>query len=261
MIQRLIVGLIALPFVLLPIWVGGAWSALLIVIIGLAVGWEFYELMETGGYRPVRWLGLPWLALLILTGWQPQLPLLVPLLSAGFIATLIYALYETQQPASGWMSTGIGALYIGTMLGQALALRLLPNGLWWLMLGILITWTNDTVAYFVGVTVGHHKLWPRLSPKKSWEGTIGGWIGAALMGGALAAYTPLHAGWGFGLLLGFAGGVLALFGDLSVSMLKRQVGAKDTGKLLPGHGGVFDRMDSILFVLPFVYQVVVRVMR
>jgi phosphatidate cytidylyltransferase len=260
-IQRLIVSLIALPFVLLPIWLGGIWVALLIVTIALAAGWEFYGLMEIGGYRPVYWLGLLWLGLIVLTGWQPQLPLLVPLLSAGLIALLIYALYETEQPASRWMSTSIGALYIGAMMGQALALRLLPNGLWWLLLGVLITWGNDTAAYFVGVTLGRHKLWPRLSPKKSWEGTIGGWLGGALVGGVMAVYTPLHAGWGLGLLLGFVGGVLALFGDLSVSMLKRQMGVKDTGRLFPGHGGMLDRLDSILFVLPFVYQVVVWVIR
>jgi phosphatidate cytidylyltransferase len=107
----------------------------------------------------------------------------------------------------------------------------------------------------VGVTLGRHKLWPRLSPKKTWEGTIGGWIGAALIGGGLAWWLLPEVHWWVGVGLGAIGGILALFGDLSISMVKRQVGVKDSGKLFPGHGGMLDRLDSILFVLPFIYQV------
>ena len=154
------------------------------------------------------------------------------------------------------MVTSVGAIYIGLMMGQALALRLLPDGLWWLLFGVLVTWMNDTAAYFTGSTLGRHKLWPRLSPKKSWEGTLGGWLGAALIGGALVEVMPVHTAFPLGATLGLACGILALFGDLSISMLKRQIGVKDTGNLFPGHGGMLDRLDSILFVLPFVYQIV-----
>jgi phosphatidate cytidylyltransferase len=140
------------------------------------------------------------------------------------------------------------------MMAQVLALRLSPEGLWWLLFGLLITWTNDTAAYFVGVTIGRHKLWPRLSPKKTWEGTIGGWVAATLLGGMLALWLPLSKSLVYGAGLGALCGVLALFGDLAISMVKRQVGVKDSGKLFPGHGGMLDRIDSVLFVLPFLYQ-------
>jgi phosphatidate cytidylyltransferase len=152
----------------------------------------------------------------------------------------------------------MGALYLGTMLGQAMALRQLENGVWWVYLGLALTWMNDSAAFFVGVAFGRHKLWPRLSPKKSWEGTIAGWITAAIVGAVWIIITPLSATHSpfFGAFVGLVSGFLALWGDLSISTLKRQVGVKDTGHIFPGHGGVLDRLDSLLFVLPFVYQVV-----
>jgi phosphatidate cytidylyltransferase len=255
MTTRILVGLVAAPIVLIPLWLGGVWALLLILAVALIGGVEFYELMAHGGYAPARVLGLLWLAALVVTGWHPGMPWSLAVLTGGLILTLIYALYQTESPVTIWAVTSIGAIYLGLMLGQAVALRLLPNGLAWLFLGVLITWANDTVAYFVGVTLGRHKLWPRLSPKKTWEGTIGGWIGAALIGGGLAWWLLPEVHWWVGVGLGAIGGILALFGDLSISMVKRQVGVKDSGKLFPGHGGMLDRLDSILFVLPFIYQV------
>ena len=140
------------------------------------------------------------------------------------------------------------------MMGQALALRLLPNGLYWMLLGLGVTMLNDSAAYFVGVTIGRKRILPALSPKKSWEGTVGGWIAATLTGAAVAFWSPLDLAVWLGALIGLVGGILALFGDLAISMLKRQIGVKDSGVFLPGHGGFLDRLDSIMFVLPFVFQ-------
>jgi phosphatidate cytidylyltransferase len=255
---RIIVGLLALPVILIPVWLGGIWAVLL-AVAGAVVGvLEFYHLMEIGGFHPSRMLGIIWLVLLVLTGWQPDLFPLSLILMAGLIVTLVNALFQRELPINNWMVTAMGALYLGIMLSQALALRMLPNGMWWLLAAFLMTWANDTFAYFTGVTVGRHKLWPRISPKKTWEGTLAGWVGAAVVGAALVMLTPLSATHSpfFGLLLGACCGVLALLGDLSISILKRQVGVKDSGHLFPGHGGILDRMDSLLFVLPFVYQMV-----
>lgn len=256
--DRIVVGLIALPVVLLPIWFGGIWLTLLLVVVAIGGGLEFYNLMQIGGYQPSRSLGLVWLTLVLLSHWQPQLLPYSLVIMAGMIVALIEVMREKQTPIATWMATSIGAIYIGTMLGQALALRALPNGLWWVLLGLLLTWTNDTAAYIVGVNFGRHKLWPRLSPKKSWEGTIAGWVAAAMLGAAWIIFTPLSATHSplFGGIVGLFAGVLALFGDLSISTIKRQVGVKDTGHIFRGHGGFLDRLDSLLFVLPFVYQVV-----
>jgi phosphatidate cytidylyltransferase len=256
--ERILVGLVALPAVLIPIWLGGIWLTLFLMLVGIGGGLEFYRLMQIGGYQPRRTLGLVWLALLILAHWQPQLLPFSLIVMAGMIITLNDAMHQKQAPMHTWMATSMGALYIGTMLGQALALRQLPNGMWWVLLGLALTWTNDSAAYFVGVTFGRHKLWPRLSPKKSWEGTIAGWVTAAIVGALWIMITPLNATYSpiLGAVVGLIAGILALFGDLSISTIKRQVGVKDSGHIFPGHGGVLDRLDSILFVLPFVYQAV-----
>jgi phosphatidate cytidylyltransferase len=146
------------------------------------------------------------------------------------------------------------AIYLGVTLGQVVSLRFLANGFWYVMFGLLVTWANDSAAYFVGVTLGRHKLWPRLSPKKTWEGTIGGFVAATAAGAWLAVVMPVGIGPIFGGVVGFIAGVLALFGDLSISMIKRQCGVKDSGTFFLGHGGLLDRMDSLLFTLPFIYQ-------
>ena len=117
----------------------------------------------------------------------------------------------------------------------------------------LVTWITDSGAYFIGRSLGRHKLWPRVSPKKTWEGLIGGLvvgtIAAALLAPWLIERHDLVAGRDLGLAIGIAGP----FGDLSESLFKRQVGAKDSSNLIPGHGGFFDRIDSFIFVGPVVY--------
>jgi len=253
---RIVVGLIALPIIIIPIWLGGALYIATVLAIALIGGYEFYGLLATGGYRPARTIGLSFLGLLTLSALQPGMPLLPTMLSVGLIVLFVYSFFQHEQPISTWIATSIGAIYFGVMMGQILALRFLPNGIWWLTLGLLATWGNDTAAYFVGSTLGRRKIWPRLSPKKTWEGTICGWVGAALMGGAVVLLTPIPISLSGGMLLGFGCGVLGLMGDLSISVIKRQVGAKDSGRFFPGHGGMLDRLDSSLFTLPFVYQIV-----
>ncbi|MEZ4868925.1 MAG: phosphatidate cytidylyltransferase [Caldilineaceae bacterium] len=255
MATRIIVGLVALPLVILPIWFGGLWYALTVLAIALIGGYEFFTLLTTGGYHPSIPIGLLWLALLVFCGLQPGMPLLPTTLTAGFIITFFYAFFQLDTPINTWLATSIGALYLGVMMGQLLALRQLEYGMWWVGFGLLITWSNDTAAYFVGSTWGKHKLWPRLSPRKTWEGTVSGWLCAALMGALVVTLFPLPITLRTGILLGALGGVLGLLGDLAISVLKRQVGVKDSGRFFPGHGGMLDRLDSSLFVMPFIYQV------
>jgi len=259
--QRLLVSLLVLPPVLLALWGGAHWWALVIFTVATLGGLEYYRLVAQGGYQPYRAMGMAWLWLLLVASWLPHLLSLSLVITLGFIATFTLALFRIERPILNWALTGIGALYIGAMLGQAIALRLLPNGLEWVFLSLAVTMLNDTFAYFVGVAGGKHKIWPRLSPKKSWEGTIGGWIAAAVTGYLVVSLTPIPLTPWIGALVGLAGGVLALFGDLTISLLKRQVGAKDSGKLMPGHGGMLDRLDSLLFVIPFIHQVALLAIR
>ncbi len=258
---RLLVALLVLPPILLALWAGSHWWALVIFTVATLGGLEYYALMTQGGYRPYRMAGMAWLLLLIVANWLPHVVSLSLAITLGFILTFTLALFQTERPILNWAITGIGAVYIGAMLGQAVALRLLPNGLEWVFLSLAITMLNDTLAFYVGITLGKHKIWPRLSPKKSWEGTIGGWIAAAITGYVVVGFTSIPLSPWLGALVGLLGGILALFGDLTISMLKRQVGAKDSGTIMPGHGGMLDRLDSLLFVIPFVHQVALLVVR
>ena len=284
--RRVIAGLIALVPVLLALWYGGIWWVLLLTFFTSLGAYEYYVLIERSGYKPARWYGFAWALALMFSFWSfvPIEPELV--LTFGFIIIFIRILLSQQgspphedssspvspgasgphqseteaaqeqdhKPFRNWALTVVGASYLGVMMGQALALRLLPNGLYWMLLGLGITMINDSAAYFVGVTLGRNRILPALSPKKSWEGTVGGWIAATLTGAAVAFWSPLGLAVWLGALIGLVGGILALFGDLAISMLKRQIGVKDSGVFLPGHGGFLDRLDSIMFVLPFVYQ-------
>jgi phosphatidate cytidylyltransferase len=254
MLLRTLVGVSAFAVVVAIAWVGGWPFALLAMIAMLMGGSEFYSMLIMGGFYPQVWLGMVWLAALAFAGWQPHLLPLSLVLYIGFVAVFIWSLTVRDQPVTAVMATVLPALYMGIMGAQAIALRELPNGLWWLLLGFLVAWGNDTFAYFAGTTLGKHKIWPRVSPKKTWEGTIAGWLGAAVVSVLVAWFTPLDFNLGLAALLGFAGGILGFFGDLTISMVKRQVGVKDSGRFFPGHGGMLDRLDSMLFVLPFVYQ-------
>ena len=254
MLTRIVVGLAALAVVLAITWIGGIVfyiAALAAIVVG---GYEFYTMLAKGGYAPATWLGLVWLALISTTGYVPdRLPLLT-VLTLGFFATISYTLFVRDRPIHTLAATSLVAVYLGLMMAQGIGLRLLPQGFWWLILAFAVTWVNDSAAYFTGVTLGRHRMWPRLSPKKTWEGTVGGWIGAALAGALIVWLLPVGIAVWQGAAIGLIGGVLGLAGDLSISMVKRQVGVKDSGTFFPGHGGMLDRLDSMLFVIPFVYQ-------
>ncbi len=146
-------------------------------------------------------------------------------------------------------------LYCGVLLAAVVGLRL-RFGVGWVILSFVVTWANDTFAYFTGHAFGRHRMAERISPKKTWEGFAGGAVGSVV--GALvtrwllpdlgAILTP-----GMAVLLGAGGAVLGPLGDLAESALKRAAGVKDSGKIIPGHGGLLDRIDALLFVSPWVY--------
>jgi phosphatidate cytidylyltransferase len=153
------------------------------------------------------------------------------------------------------------ALWLGWLASHFILLRdLSPEfglglGTRWLVVVFLVTWINDTGAYLVGKGIGRHPCCPYLSPKKTWEGTVGGWF-FGLTATVLLAHWLVGLPWGQGLALGALAATLAPFGDLAKSMVKRQLGVKDFAALIPGHGGMFDRIDSLLFVAPVVYYYV-----
>ncbi len=144
-------------------------------------------------------------------------------------------------------------LYCGLLVAALVGLRL-RHGVGWVILAFVVTWANDTFAYFAGHAFGKHKLYERISPKKTWEGFAGGAVGSVV--GALVTRWLLLRGEldvGTAVVVGAGAAVLGPLGDLAESMVKRAAGVKDSGKIIPGHGGLLDRIDALLFVAPWVY--------
>ena len=170
-----------------------------------------------------------------------------------FVYVFTYPTYEAGQV----MPALFGIVYVAVMLSFIYLTRELPGGKFHVWLIFLCSWGCDTCAYCVGVLIGKHKMAPKLSPKKSIEGGIGGLAGAALLGAlyalAINKWGGASAGVGEYALICFVGGIISMIGDLAASAIKRNQGIKDYGKLIPGHGGILDRFDSVIFTAPVIY--------
>jgi phosphatidate cytidylyltransferase len=181
-----------------------------------------------------------------------QADLFAPILALFVVLSLIFALYDKcDRPTERWAMNLASSIYIGFLLSNFVTLRGAPNGMYWVITAFAITWMYDGLAYFTGRALGRHKLWPRISPKKTWEGLIGGTIAGIATALVLGLVFLDLSAWQ-GLLLGGLTTAVAPFGDLSVSLFKRVAHAKDTGQLIPGHGGALDRLDSLLFTFTVV---------
>jgi phosphatidate cytidylyltransferase len=178
-------------------------------------------------------------------------------LALGVMGLLSLALFRPGPIEGASRAAGVVALawlYCGLLVSTVLVLRL-RFGFGWVILAFVATWANDTFAYFAGRFFGRHKLWERVSPNKTWEGFAGGTLGS--VAGALAVRALLLGSvppWAM-LIVGTGAAVLGPLGDLAESMLKRAAGVKDSGRLIPGHGGLLDRVDALLFVAPWAYAV------
>lgn len=253
--ERVLSAIVLIPIALLLLYLGGWWFAALVAFFGLMGGYEAYTMLRRSGYSPFRVLGLAIiLAFVVLGVWRPGGHWTLFLVAGAVIVTLIRALAQrTDAPATDWAFTVAVALYLGVLVHHGPLLRARPHGLWWVVAALLLTWITDSAAYFIGTALGRHRMAPRLSPKKTWEGTLGGWVTGVIAGGVLIPLLLPHLNVVHGLALGAAVSTVAPLGDLAESMFKRQCGVKDSGHLIPGHGGALDRIDSLLFVFPVVY--------
>lgn len=150
----------------------------------------------------------------------------------------------------------MGVVYIALPFSYLIPLRGLENGQWWILLLFVLVWSNDTFAYITGRAVGSHKL-ASISPKKTIEGAIGGVIGGGVATGLFNWFLNMGLSYAAVAVLSAAIGLVALAGDLAESLLKRAAGVKDSGSILPGHGGILDRVDSLLFPIPLLYYILI----
>lgn len=252
--SRVASAVVLIPVVAAAVYLGGGWLGALVLLAAALAVWEFMRLMQVHGLYPSIATALPLTLLLAADGIWPELGLLPPTLLLLTVIPLGIAVFHRNRPGSleSWGLLVAGALYVGFGAGHVSRLRATPNGLAWLATALVGTWVCDTAAYAVGIHFGKRRLAAHISPKKSWEGAWGG-LGGALLVSMIAGPLLLNIGPGWSALLGTLIAVAATLGDLAESVIKRQIGVKDSGTLIPGHGGMLDRIDSLLFVVPLVY--------
>ena len=267
--KRVITALWGIPLVIVAMWFDTplSWFTVLAAVLGLLAVLEFYELTGVSKVVPLAVSGLIFTFLFIINPhitYNLNVPIVTLLLTAAVVLSLILLVFLPKREGlfNRWAWTIAGILYVGWLLSFLIALRLEPGtagfpdaGRNFVFLAILATFGSDTMAYFIGKAMGKHKLAPQISPGKTWEGTFGGILGAVIISLLFTIDTPLQLPLNYGqaILLGVLISVFGQVGDLAESLLKRNLGVKDSGKMMPGHGGVLDRTDSILFAGVVVY--------
>lgn len=261
--KRVISGAILIPIVIALLFLGGWPYRILILTAILGAAAEFARMFRRKGFN----LSLFWVALLA-AAWQVEILVseaagYMPIVTACVLAMTIRELLVNRRnpgganPTARWALTLGGGTYLGIAGAHLIGLRVIPGGLWWVLTTFLIVWVGDSAAYFIGRRWGRHKMAPSISPGKSWEGyaaqVVGGTLTGVLVAWLWPTILPLNMTvdltltlW-HGLVVGALISILCPEGDFFISMMKREVGVKDTSNLIPGHGGVLDRIDSILW--------------
>ena len=255
MLRRTLTAL-ALGAIALPAIIYGGWLYFLLgaVLLGGAA-WEYVRLYRAVQVEPNEIVTIGGVLVIATARFffaEAAIPLFVVSILLNMTVHLIAFERGRNQAGLDFAATMTGIVYVGWLGSYLLDLRQLPQGNWWLMLVLPVVWGADTGAYSIGAAYGKHKMTPRLSPKKSWEGYFAGLFTSVIVGEFFAyafsslgyqplgsLITPLQ-----GALLGLLIGALAPLGDLGESMLKRQGGLKDSSNVLPGHGGFLDRLDT-----------------
>ncbi|MBA3670715.1 MAG: phosphatidate cytidylyltransferase [Gemmatimonadaceae bacterium] len=285
--RRVLVSVVAAPLALVIVLAGGAPLAALVAIVAAVGAWEFYRIARASGAQPLVDVGIAAAGLLPLAVHAQQLglatirPAAIAVLLLALLGATIWLRGTAGAPLAAAATTVLGVCYTAGMLSfgyalryhdtvaayevvgartlhlAGLALSISPGGVL-LIFPLLVTWASDIGAFFVGRTVGGPKLLPSVSPGKTVSGAVGGLVASVLvtMLFVRSVLVPVaHLGvtpWG-AVLFGGAISVAAQTGDLFESLLKREAGVKDSSRIIPGHGGVLDRFDSLLFVLPVAY--------
>lgn len=279
---RLAVAVVGVPAVLGLLYVGGWVLAVPLAVFATLGAGEAYRFAEVHGTRPLSWLGMPTAAALTLapvlrSDYAEAAPWLLGILVALAWLALTAALWfrgPKGKPLGAVAVTVFGAGYAGLPLAAVVLLHALPTRMGWgsidpspwlggmvVALPLATTWVGDAAAYFLGTAFGRARLFPSVSPGKSWVGAWAGIGGSALA--AVAWYAVVRDflpgmpvdGFGTVAVVGAVLGVGAILGDLAESLLKREAGMKDSGRLLPGHGGILDRLDALTYTIPLTYLV------
>jgi phosphatidate cytidylyltransferase len=268
--KRVLFAIVAIPVVGAAVWFGGAPLTVLLSVAAALAAWEYARVAEAAGHRPLMEWTVTLAALMPLMAHAARLGYRLPPL--GWFAMLVPLLLTVAlfrrgsdgKPIAAVATTLFGALYTGGMLAFAYALRYhrftvdALGGTILVAMPVVLTWLNDSGAFFVGKAFGKRKLMPSVSPGKTWAGAVGAlvvsvlstWLIVRLV---LGPFTGLGMTMVGVVVFGVAISIAAQVGDLVESMLKREAGVKDSSALIPGHGGVLDRLDSLFFTIPVGY--------
>ncbi len=253
-LKRTIVACIFIPPLIYIIWLGGIALAGLVCLISVVALWEFYQAIKKGGQEPFLIEGVS-LGLLIpisiyIWGEKNLPPVLIFIIFCLFMRQFLK--FEIKDAFTNVALTLGGVLYICFLFSYVLILRDETSGARLVITVFFATWLGDSGAYLIGKLWGRHKLWVRLSPHKSIEGFSGAVIASCIamcISRLWLSFSLFHT-----LALGIMIGIFGQIGDLFESMLKREFGVKDFGRILPGHGGILDRFDSLFFTVPLFYH-------
>lgn len=256
-LTSVLMAVIGLPAIIY----GGVFYFVVFAIVLAGSAWEFVRMYRAVEFEPHEWVTIGGVLLTATARFffaEAAIPVMVLSIMVAMTAHVIAFERGRDQAALDFCITVAGIVYIGWLGSYLLDIRLLPAGGWWLMFVLPLVWASDTGAYSIGAAYGKHRMSPRISPKKSWEGYFAG-IFTSVIVGAFFAYaystlepqplsgliTPLQ-----GALFGLIIGALTPLGDLGESVFKRQSGMKDSSHILPGHGGFLDRIDSWIWGAP-----------
>jgi len=259
--RRIVSAVVLIPIVMI-LALGGGWYAFAGALATLALGaWELHAMFAHKGWRPQLLLSVGLGVVFLVAAELPKQRVLLIFvgISVAIIASFALFLLGRDDFAGAmrdWALTIAAPFYLGWPLALIVLLRgdafgIGSRGFWWITAACFMVWANDTAAYAVGHYFGRHKLSPYISPAKTWEGFAGGVFFAIIA--AFVFTAPLHIAWYLALSLGALVAIVATIGDLAESLLKRGAGVKDSGTIIPGHGGLLDRMDSLLFAVIVVF--------
>jgi phosphatidate cytidylyltransferase len=219
---------------------------------------EFYRMARSGGARPAAAVGIVLGSVAVMGDFYGArsgegLAIYAALCVLVVLTARLFSRGPVEGAGADIAATLAGILYVALLLGFQPAIQAGYRGRYWLLFLYFVIWASDTGAYYVGTAFGRHRLYERISPKKSVEGLVGGTAASMLVALLCSFWLLPGLGAGEALVLGAVLALVGTVGDLAESMIKRSVGVKDSGALIPGHGGLLDRMDSLLFAAPVLF--------
>jgi phosphatidate cytidylyltransferase len=253
---RVLSALVGIPIVIGAVYMGGPWYAILLLLVANLGIFEYLNMLKERDYKVSFTLGFIGVSLFLVAVYLNLANFIYPLIMLIFSILFVQSLFGMGRQSIAESAVSLwGMLYLGGFCGYMLSLRLMPEGALYTYMLLIGVWVHDTAAYFIGRRWGIHKFAPAISPNKSVEGSVAGVLSTVIIAFSITILAPglLPLNPGQAILFGLGIAVFAQLGDLLESAMKRQLEVKDSGNLIPGHGGILDRFDSLLFTAPFVY--------